>query len=108
MESLPRGRLLSALRQTIIRLEADEAFFRPSSSPLRMLIQVQMKSNIGIFKSSSIVNLMIYSDLSRNMEELFKLNEKYSVMYLTIVCDDTKLLNINEIHFYLFVVFCNI
>ncbi len=48
---------------------------------------------------------MIYSDLSRNMEELFKLNEKYSVMYLTIVCDDTKLLNINEIHFYLFIYF---
>ena len=41
---------------------------------------------------------MISNELSQNMEELFKLNEKYSEMYATIARDAAKLLNIIEIY----------
>ena len=61
-------------------------------------LQVQMKPNKSILESSSIVNLMIPNELSQNMEELFKLNEKYSEMYATIARDAAKLLNIIEIY----------
>ncbi len=61
-------------------------------------LQVEMKPNKSVLESSSIVNLMISNELSQNMEELFKLNEKYSEMYATIARDAAKLLNIIEIY----------
>ena len=61
-------------------------------------LQVEMRPNKSVLESSSIVNLMISNELSQNMEELFKLNEKYSEMYATIARDAAKLLNIIEIY----------